>query len=75
MSKATKAITDYKKALGQPDGVAELMIFYCEQAAGFIDSIALEDETYFDALITMFEHVLVMIATLPLKKSSHIAVG
>ncbi|MES2037198.1 MAG: hypothetical protein V4495_05125 [Pseudomonadota bacterium] len=68
VTKAKKAIADYKKALGQPDDLAELMVFYCEQAAGFIDSIALEDETYFDALIAKFEHALDTITTLPLKK-------
>ena len=69
VNRAKKAIADYKKAIGQPDDLAELMVFYCEQAAGFIDSIALEDDAYFDALIAMFEHALVTIATLPLKKA------
>lgn len=69
VGRAKKAIADYKNAAGQADDLAELMVFYCEQAAGFIDSIALEDETYFDALITMFEHALVTIVTLPLKKA------
>ncbi len=32
---AKKAIADYRKAAGQPEGVAELMVFYCEKAAGF----------------------------------------
>jgi len=68
VDRAKKAIADYKKTLGQPDDLAELMVFYCEQAAGFIDSIALEDESYFDALIAMFEHALDTISTLPLKK-------
>jgi hypothetical protein len=35
VSKAKQAISDYKKALGDPEGVAELMVFYCESAAGF----------------------------------------
>jgi hypothetical protein len=30
VSKAKKAIADYKKAIGRPDGMAELSIFYCE---------------------------------------------
>ncbi len=30
-SKAKQAISDYKKALGDPGGVAELMVFYCER--------------------------------------------
>ena len=34
-SKAKKAIADYKKAIGHPEGLAELMVFYCERAADF----------------------------------------
>ena len=36
VSKAKKAIADYKKAIGRPDGMAELAIFYCEEAFGFL---------------------------------------
>ena len=35
VAKAKKAITDYKKASGTVDGLAELMVFYCERASGF----------------------------------------
>jgi hypothetical protein len=35
VSKAKKPITDYKKASGLPEGVAELTVYYCEQAIGF----------------------------------------
>jgi len=38
VSKAKKAIADYKKAIGRPDGMAELSIFYCEEAFGFLES-------------------------------------
>jgi hypothetical protein len=51
VSKAKKAIADYKKAVGHPDGVAELSIFYCEEAFGFLESCSLNDEGYFVALI------------------------
>ena len=37
VSQAKRAISDYKKAVGDPEGVAELMVFHCEQAAGFCD--------------------------------------
>ena len=56
VSKAKKAIADYKKAIGQPEGVSELMVFYCEQAAGFSMDVGLQDEGYFDALVRMFEN-------------------
>jgi hypothetical protein len=42
-------------AVGEPAGLAELMVFYCEQAAGFCSDIGNDDEGYFDALVRMFE--------------------
>lgn len=65
VSKAKKAVSDYKKAVGQSDELAELMVFYCERAAGFSDDIGLQDEGYFDALVRMFEQALKIIAALP----------
>jgi hypothetical protein len=65
VAKAKKAIADYKKAIGQPDGLAELMVFYCERAAGFSDDVGLQDEGYFDALVRMFEQALKVITALP----------
>lgn len=65
VSKAKKAISDYKKAVGQPGGLAELMVFYCERAAGFSDDVGLQDEGYFDALVRMFEQALKAIHSLP----------
>lgn len=65
VSKAKRAISDYKKAIGQPEGLAELMVFYCERAAGFSDDVGLQDEGYFDALVRMFEQALKVIHSLP----------
>ena len=65
VAKAKKAISDYKKAIGQPEGLAELMVFYCERAAGFSDDVGLQDEGYFDALVRMFEQALKIIRALP----------
>lgn len=65
ISKAKKAITDYKKAAGKPEAILELMIFYCEQAIGFAASIGLQDEGYLEALIRMFEQALKQLYTLP----------
>ena len=64
VAKAKKAIADYKKAVGQPEGLAELMVFYCERAAGFCNDVGLQDEGYFDALVRMFEQALKAIASL-----------
>lgn len=65
VAKAKKAISDYRKAIGQPEGMAELMVFYCERAAGFSDDVGLQDEGYFDALVRMFEQALKVAVTLP----------
>lgn len=65
VAKAKKAISDYKKAIGQSEGLAELMVFYCERAAGFSNDIGLQDEGYFDALVRMFEQTLKILAALP----------
>ena len=58
VSKAKQAISDYRKAIGRPDGLTELMVFYCEQAAGFSADVGLQDGGYFDALVRMFEQAL-----------------
>ncbi|MCK9487889.1 MAG: hypothetical protein M0Q42_00525 [Xanthomonadales bacterium] len=65
VAKAKKAISDYKKAIGQPEGMVELMVFYCECAAGFSDSLGLQDEGYFDALVRMFEQAIKAVTALP----------
>jgi hypothetical protein len=65
VSKAKKAIADYKKAIGRPDGMAELSIFYCEEAFGFLESCSIEDESYFAALIRMYGRSLEIVSSLP----------
>jgi hypothetical protein len=64
VAKAKKPIADYKKAIGQAEGLAELMVFYCERAAGFSHEVGLQDEGYFDALVRMFEQALKTISSL-----------
>jgi hypothetical protein len=64
VSKAKRAISDYKKALGDPEGLAELMVFYCERAAGFSKGVSHDDASYFDALVRMFEQSLKITNTL-----------
>ena len=64
VAKAKKPITDYKKAIGQAEGLAELMVFYCERAAGFSMEVGLQDEGYFDALVRIFEQALKTVASL-----------
>ena len=65
VARAKQAISNYKKAVGDPAGMAELMVFYCEQAAGFCSDICTDDEAYSDALVRMFERALVVAHSLP----------
>ena len=65
VSQAKRAISDYKNAVGDPEGLAELMVFYCEQAAGFCSDVGNEDEAYFAALVRIFEQALTVTNTLP----------
>jgi hypothetical protein len=62
--KARQAISSFKKAVGDLAGLAELMMFYCECAAGFCNDVGYQDEAYFDALVRMFEQALKTIAQL-----------
>jgi hypothetical protein len=65
VSKAKKAIADYKRAIGRPAGMAELSIFYCEEAFGFLESCSMDDEKYFAALIHMYGRSLEIVSSLP----------
>lgn len=65
VSKAKKAISDYKKALGQPEGLAELTVFYCEEVFDFLAGCGMEDEGFYDALVRMFEQALKYALALP----------
>jgi hypothetical protein len=58
VAKAKQAISSYRKAVGQPAGLAELMVSFCESAAGFSDNIGYQDEAYFNALVNMFQQAL-----------------
>ena len=64
VSKAKKAIADYKKAIGRPEGMAELSIFYCEEAFSFLESCSMDDEKYFAALIRMYGRSLEIVSGL-----------
>ena len=55
ISKAKKAIADYEKAIGRPEGLAELD--FCEPAFSFVESCSFSDERYFVALIRMYRSV------------------
>ena len=63
--KAKQAISSYRKAVGDLAGLAELMVFYCECAAGFCSDVGYQDDGYFDALVRMFEQALAVADQLP----------
>jgi hypothetical protein len=64
VSKAKKAIADYKRAIGRPDGLAELSVFYCEEAFSFAEAYGIEDESYFAALVRMYDRSLNLVLSL-----------
>ena len=55
VAKAKKAIAEYRKAVGRPTGMAELCIFYCEEAARLIGEFGMEDDAYYAALVRTFD--------------------
>lgn len=65
VSKAKQALSDYKKAIGDPAGLAELMVFYCERASSFCADFGNDDAGYFDALVNVFAQALNVASSLP----------
>ena len=65
VANAKQAISSYRKAVGEPAGLAELMVSYCESAVGFSNQVGYQDEGYIDALLNMFEQALKVICQLP----------
>jgi hypothetical protein len=65
VAKAKQAIASYRKAVGEPAGLAELMVYFCENAAGFSNDVGFQDEGYFGALVHMFEQALKFTCQLP----------
>ena len=65
ISKAKRAIADYEMAVGRPEGLAELAIFYCEAAFSFVESCSFESEKDFAALIRMYDRSVNFVLSLP----------
>ncbi len=65
VAKAKKAISDYKKALGEPMGLAELTVFYCEEVFNFLADCGMDDEGFYDALVRIFEQAIKYVLALP----------
>ena len=58
VAEARKAIAEYRKAIGRPEGLLELHVFWCETASGFSMELGYADEGYFNALLRQFEAAL-----------------
>lgn len=65
VAKAKKAIADYKKAIGRPEGLAELSVYYCEEVFTFLGYCGMDDGGYYSALVRMFEQALKATMVLP----------
>ena len=65
VSKAKQAISDYRKAVGDPEGLAELMVFYCERAAWFCKAYGNDDWGYDSSLLSMFGQSVKLANKLP----------
>ena len=61
---AKQAISDYKKAIGDPDGLAELQVFYCEVGAIFCADFGNDDKAYYNSMLIQFHHALQIAQTL-----------
>jgi hypothetical protein len=71
VSKAKKAVSDYKKAVGHADGLAELSVYYCESCRDFLGFCSVDDEVFFNALVRMFEQALKWIRQLDPVQQEH----
>lgn len=69
--KAKKAISDYKKAIGRPEDLAELCVFYCESCIRMLANCAIDEAGFYDALADVFEQALKATATLEPERQEH----
>jgi hypothetical protein len=61
---AKQAISSYRKAVGEPAGLAEYMVFYCERAAGSAATSCIRMMATSMHWSAMFEQALKAIAQL-----------
>ena len=71
VSKAKKAIADYKKAIGRPDGSCRYSI--ARKHSAFWISCSIDDEKYFAALIRIYGRSLEIVSSLsPAERSTYL---
>lgn len=61
---ARQAIAEYRKAIGRPEGLLELYVFWCETACRFSMDFGYADEPYFDSLLRQFEAALKLLPSM-----------
>ncbi len=54
ISLARKAISDYRKAVGDPHGLSELMLFYVECGVNFTLEFGDIDEPFYNSMVRVF---------------------
>lgn len=59
------SVAKAKKAIGQPEGLAVLMVFFCECATGRDSDVSPQGEGCFEALVRRFRRALRAIDALP----------
>ncbi|MDM8515932.1 DUF6155 family protein [Desulfobacterales bacterium HSG16] len=65
LDRADDAIEKYSKAIDNPGGEAELMIFYVECGNNFTLSYGYIDEEIYDSLISMYEKAIETVIEMP----------
>jgi len=70
IAKAKKAISSYSKAVGDPLGVIELMVFFVECGNNFTVNFGDIDEGFYDSLIGMYRRAIQKVLSLPEEQRS-----
>ena len=68
ISKAKKAISSYSKAISDPLGEIELMVFFVECGNNFTVNFGDIDEGFYDALNRMYQRAIQEVLSLPEEK-------
>ncbi len=61
ISLARKVISDYRKAVGDPEGLAELMLFYVECGVSFTLEFGDIDEAFYRSVVSVFSDGMKML--------------
>lgn len=70
IAKAKKAISSYSKAVGDPLGVTELMVFFVERGNSFTVNFGDIDEGFYDSLNGMYRRAIQKVLSLPEEQRS-----